>query len=149
MLTLAPSSRARRRTRRSTRRPRGSSLSTTPTQYVFSLTQRVLFLFCAANELFFVCLYLMDFYKQPLGLQVAPFLPQSLLQLASAQKNSLLFRIIYVWIPSLTWPQLLGAFTFPICAGKQIINGVQFWKAAKALCDMDDMERRARSTRRT
>ncbi|WFD27422.1 CDP-diacylglycerol--inositol 3-phosphatidyltransferase [Malassezia nana] len=110
---------------------------------------RVLFLFCAANELFFVCLYLMDFYKQPLGLQVAPFLPQSLLQVAYAQKKSLLFRIIYVWIPSLTWPQLLGAFTFPICAGKQIINGVQFWKAAKALCDMDDMERRARSTRRT
>jgi len=90
----------------------------------------------------------MDFYTRPLGLQVAPFLPNALLHLASAEKSSVLFQLVYVWIPRLTWPQLLGALTFPICAGKQIINGVQFWKAAKALCDMDDMERRARRAHR-
>lgn len=89
----------------------------------------------------------MDFYTRPLGLQIAPFLPDVVLHMVNAQKSSLLFRLVYVWLPNLTWPQLLGALTFPICAGKQIINGVQFWKAAKALCDMDIAERRVRRVR--
>lgn len=32
---------------------------------------------------------------------------------------------------NLNWPQVVAAMTFPICAGKQIINVVQFWKASK------------------
>ncbi len=31
-------------------------------------------MFCAGNELFFVCLYLMDFYKRPLWLDIEPLL---------------------------------------------------------------------------
>lgn len=34
-------------------------------------------------------------------------------------------------LKNLNWPQVVAAMTFPICAGKQIINVVQFWKASK------------------
>lgn len=104
---------------------------------------RVLFIFCAFNELFFVCLYLMDFYKQPLGLNLVPWLPEPLLA-ALAPKGSMLFYTLHTYLPSLTWPQIVGAITFPVCLMKQIINGVQFWKAAKLLVDLDLEERRKR-----
>ncbi|KAI9621928.1 hypothetical protein H4Q26_015364 [Puccinia striiformis f. sp. tritici PST-130] len=32
---------------------------------------------------------------------------------------------------------LIAIFTFPICAGKQIINLVQFWKASKSIVESD------------
>lgn len=35
-----------------------------------------------------------------------------------------------------TWPQVIAALTFPIMAGKQIINVVQFWKASKIVCPL-------------
>lgn len=105
---------------------------------------RTLFVFCACNELFFLCLYLMDFYKQPLGLDLASFLPRALEASILRSKNNWLFYIVYQVVPHLTWPHLLCAITFPVFAGKQIINGVQFWKAAKALVNMDLAERRAR-----
>ncbi|PWN50326.1 CDP-diacylglycerol--inositol 3-phosphatidyltransferase [Violaceomyces palustris] len=96
---------------------------------------RTLFMFCAGNELFFVCLYLMDFYKQPLGIRLEPII-------------LLLPKFLQDWIwllqdaiPSLSWPQILGFITFPICAAKQVINCVQFWKAAKVLAGVDLVER--------
>lgn len=99
--------------------------------------QRTLFFFCAGNELFFVCLYLMDFYKQPLGLD-----PRPLLFLVPASwKGSWLLSFIITEVPRLSWPQILGAVTFPICAAKQVINCVQFWKAAKVLVGKDLEER--------
>ena len=105
---------------------------------------RVLFVLCAANELFFVCLYLMAFYTRPLGLNIAPFLPDAIFNLVTSNKDNLMFHIIHEVTPSLTWPQIVGGLLFPMCAIKQIINCVQFWKAAKMLTDMDHSERRKR-----
>ncbi|WFD06843.1 CDP-diacylglycerol--inositol 3-phosphatidyltransferase [Malassezia vespertilionis] len=105
---------------------------------------RVLFIFCACNEIFFVCLYLMDFYKQPLELQIAPLLPHAMLKAIYADRNGLFYHAIFYYIPSLTWPQILGAVTLPICAMKQAINAVQFWKAAKRLAEIDCEERSQR-----
>lgn len=71
---------------------------------------RVLFVFCFCNELFFVALYLMAFIDTPIYSGVA-----------------------------LTWPQLLALLNFPVMFGKQVINCVQFWKAAKIVswsCDV-------------
>lgn len=89
-----------------------------------------------------MCLYLMAFYTRPLGVDIVPFLPRAVLDLISQDKSSLMFHLVFETIPALTWPQIVGALTFPICAGKQIINVVQFWKAAKTLADSDLAERR-------
>ncbi|WFD42546.1 CDP-diacylglycerol--inositol 3-phosphatidyltransferase [Malassezia psittaci] len=105
---------------------------------------RVLFLFCAFNEIFFVCLYLMDFYKRPLGLDVTKLLPNALLAVLPMHKGTPLYHALHVYIPTLTWPQILGAITFPVCLGKQVINAVQFWKAAKVLVDLDLQDRSKR-----
>lgn len=42
---------------------------------------------------------------------------------------------------NLTWPQLIALLSFPVCAMKQIINCVQFWKASKVLVESDQEER--------
>ncbi|WFD31333.1 CDP-diacylglycerol--inositol 3-phosphatidyltransferase [Malassezia sp. CBS 17886] len=109
---------------------------------------RALFVFCAGNEIFFLCLYLMAFYRQPLLLNVPAYLPDRILLPILAHKDSFLFHMLYEYIPARTWPQVLGAVTFPICAGKQIINCVQFWKAARALTEIDITERDARRGKR-
>lgn len=49
--------------------------------------------------------------------------------------------LAFHYIRELTWPQVMGAVTFPICLVKQVINGVQFWKAAKVLVGIDLAER--------
>lgn len=105
---------------------------------------RVLFVLCAANELFFLCLYLMAFYTRPLGLNIASLFPSALFDWVTADKMSWQFKLVYETIPSLTWPQIVGAISFPMCAVKQVINGVQFWKAAKVLADMDVQDRSRR-----
>ncbi|WAQ86353.1 hypothetical protein PtA15_7A79 [Puccinia triticina] len=81
-----------------------------------------LFLFCAGNELFFVCLYLAHWYDQPL-------LKESAYD-GSASRTARMAE-------SITLPQLIAILTFPICAGKQIINVVQFWKASKSIVESD------------
>lgn len=108
----------------------------------------MLFLFCAGNELFFVCLYLMAFYKQPLDLDLLAIMPKSLVAAIATEKSGWVYYVLHSYVPSLTWPQILGAVTFPVCAGKQIINCVQFWKAAKTLADIDVQERRARRSKK-
>lgn len=109
--------------------------------------QRTLFFYCAGNELFFVCLYLMDFYPTPLGLQPKWFLwplgkgvASSLTEAAKKNPDSVQ-ALTFSLIHRLTWPQVLGAVTFPICFVKQVINAVQFWKAAKVLVGIDLLER--------
>lgn len=42
-----------------------------------------------------------------------------------------------------SWPHVVAILTAPIMVGKQIINVVQFWKAAKALTEADQEERYA------
>jgi len=76
---------------------------------------RTLFFMCAGNELFFVSLYLMKWIETPIGLPG--------------------------FFSNLTYPQLVAASTFPIFLGKNIINMVQLWKAAKILVGVDLAER--------
>lgn len=86
-------------------------------------------MFCFANEAFFVCLYLAAYWVTP----IAPHLPLPDFFLSSdlAKDHPYIFgRIVYA-LRHATWPQVVAALTFPIMAGKQIINVVQFWKASK------------------
>ncbi|KAJ6551384.1 CDP-alcohol phosphatidyltransferase-domain-containing protein [Mycena capillaripes] len=88
------------------------------TSYITKL-QSVLFFVCAANELFFVSLYLMKWTAEPIRLP--EFIP---------------------WSPSLTYAKLLARCTFPVCFIKNGINIVQLWKASKILVGVDIAERR-------
>ncbi|CAH7671810.1 hypothetical protein PPACK8108_LOCUS6630 [Phakopsora pachyrhizi] len=71
-----------------------------------------LFIFCAGNELFFVCLYLAHWYDRPMSLN-----------------------------NKLTWPIIMAILTFPICFAKQLVNVIQFWKASHLLVETDQEER--------
>ncbi|KAM0753771.1 CDP-diacylglycerol-inositol 3-phosphatidyltransferase [Meredithblackwellia eburnea MCA 4105] len=98
-----------------------------------------LFVFCAGNELFFVALYLMHSYKQTLGLErLISTISPSLLSLI--QQTPYHQQIIKA-IANVSWPQVIALITFPICAMKQAINCVQFWKASKLLVEADQIER--------
>ncbi|KAE8540604.1 hypothetical protein D1P53_002967 [Cryptococcus gattii VGV] len=102
---------------------------------------RTLFVFCFANELFFVCLYLNHYWTTPLMTNFP--IPTALLTSdLTAAHPKLVGGVINV-LKNLNWPQVVAAMTFPICAGKQIINVVQFWKASKILVGVDLAERRA------
>jgi CDP-diacylglycerol--inositol 3-phosphatidyltransferase len=106
-----------------------------------AIPQYTLFFFCAGNELFFVCIYLMHFYDHPIGIPVFTILKHLPTGIAEAVPKSVL-----AWLIRLTWPELVGLITFPVCFIKQVINVVQFWKASKQLCDLDLEERwRARN----
>ncbi|EEB05972.1 CDP-diacylglycerol-inositol 3- phosphatidyltransferase Pis1 [Schizosaccharomyces japonicus yFS275] len=87
---------------------------------------KVLFLFCAANEMFFVALYLLSF---------APRTPP---------------RLGYLAVPTfiskrgvlpLSYPTLMAAVCGPICFAKQVINVVQLANAANSLVKLDVAER--------
>ncbi|CAG8435078.1 15446_t:CDS:2 [Funneliformis caledonium] len=71
---------------------------------------RVLFIFCALNELFFVALYLLSFDHED------PW-----------------FNITI---------KLIAFISFPICAGKQIINVIQLTRASQTLASIDLAERK-------
>lgn len=86
-------------------------------------------MFCFANEAFFVCLYLNKFWFKPI--QQSLNIPDSLLESALFVAYPKVFGWVTYLVKNVTWPQLVGIVTFPICAGKQIINVVQFWKASK------------------
>ncbi|KAJ7343545.1 phosphatidylinositol synthase [Mycena albidolilacea] len=84
-----------------------------------------LFVVCAANELFFVSLYLMKWTAKPIALPEA--IP---------------------WSTSLSYAQLFALCTFPICTLKNVINVVQLWKASKILVGVDIAERKKKSLKR-
>ncbi|KAG5440665.1 hypothetical protein PCK2_000253 [Pneumocystis canis] len=48
----------------------------------------------------------------------------------------------YIFNIPLSYPVLIGAVSFPICLGKQIINIVQMINAAKTLVDVDKENRK-------
>ncbi|OCF73568.1 CDP-diacylglycerol-inositol 3-phosphatidyltransferase [Kwoniella mangroviensis CBS 8886] len=102
---------------------------------------RTLFFFCFANEVFFVCLYLNAFWLTPItsSFPIPTFLINT--EYALIQQNPKVSGYIVYHLKNLTWPQVVGLLTFPICAGKQIINVVQFWKASKILVGVDLAER--------
>ncbi|KAF8201455.1 phosphatidylinositol synthase [Pholiota molesta] len=77
-----------------------------------------LFFVCAANELFFVALYLMKWNDTPIGLPLP-------------------------YLRSLSYPQFMAILSFPIFFLKNVINVVQLWKASKILVGVDLAERAA------
>lgn len=91
--------------------------------------QRTLFIFCFANEAFFVCLYLAAYWTTP----IAPhfLLPETFLHSDLARDHPKVFGYVIYYLTHATWPQVVAALTFPIMFGKQVINVVQFWKASK------------------
>ncbi|WWD16357.1 hypothetical protein CI109_100783 [Kwoniella shandongensis] len=100
---------------------------------------RTLFIFCFANELFFVTLYLNHFWDTPIT--TTSYLPSLLIDLAIQYPKSV--GLFVHLLRNLTWPQVVGAICLPICAAKQVINVVQFWKASKILVGVDLAERQA------
>lgn len=114
--------------------------------------QKVLFTFCALNELFFIALYLLSF-SSPL---LSPSLKQpapSVLQPGNpaAPRPSVLFT--NPWSAGAmemarankldsTVPWILAGFSFPVMFGKQVINVVQLVKASRWLAEGDVAERK-------
>lgn len=110
---------------------------------------RTLFLFCAGNELFFVCLYLNAFYTTPLLTPNIPGVSAILQHLSHPDKlrfawsHPKITEFIVSFLRSVTWPQIIAVITAPVCFAKQVINVVQFWKASKILVGVDLAERKA------
>ena len=119
--------------------------------------QTVLFVFCGANELFFIALYLLSFSS--------PILSPSLLKPVAAdpsihpgaQVNSSILRQIFTNPYSAaalemarankmdsTFPWILAGISLPIMAAKQFINVVQLVKASRWLAEGDVAMRRAK-----
>ncbi|KAF3766074.1 hypothetical protein M406DRAFT_339366 [Cryphonectria parasitica EP155] len=114
-----------------------------------------LFICCAANELFFIALYLLSFSS--------PTLSPTLLQnpivdniQAGAQVNRTLLRQLFTSPYSAAalelarankmdsfWPWVLAGVSFPIMFFKQFVNVVQIQKASKWLAEGDLAMRRA------
>lgn len=111
--------------------------------------QIFLFICCAANELFFIALYLLSFSS--------PTLSPALLQTpivdniqAGAQVNRTLLRQLFTSPYSAAalelarankmdsfWPWVLAGVSFPIMFFKQFVNIVQIVKASKWLAEGD------------
>ncbi|KAJ9661525.1 phosphatidylinositol synthase 1 (CDP-alcohol phosphatidyltransferase1) [Neophaeococcomyces mojaviensis] len=131
--------------------------------HLYYTNRTVLFLFCALNELFFIALYLLSFSSPLLSPSLLvssdPSNPASTLNIQShAQpasparpKPSLLFT--NPWSAGAlemarankmdsTVPWILAAISFPVMAGKQIINVIQLVKASKWLGEGDVAARR-------
>jgi CDP-diacylglycerol--inositol 3-phosphatidyltransferase len=124
----------------------------------FSLTpfQTVLFLFCAFNELFFIALYLLSFSSPTLSPSL--LLPLSDSPGQSAQPGSPAHPSAFSLFPNpysagalelarankmdSFVPWVLAGISFPVMAGKQIINVIQLVKACKWLAEGDIAERR-------
>ncbi|GAA5867562.1 hypothetical protein JCM8547_001220 [Rhodosporidiobolus lusitaniae] len=100
--------------------------------YSYYNNSTTLFIFCAFNELFFVSLYILHSYQKPL---LSPS------QLASLPAPLLSFLTSFPLLLKTSWPHVVAAVTGPVMAGKQVINVVQFWKAAKLLNEQDLEER--------
>jgi hypothetical protein len=105
--------------------------ASTETEHILH-SQTTLFIFCALNELFFVALYVLKTYSSPL-------LSPSQLAALPAPVFKLLSSVPFLLDAS--WAHVIAAISAPVMAGKQAINVVQFWKAAKLLNEQDLEER--------
>ncbi|KAF2011154.1 CDP-diacylglycerol-inositol 3-phosphatidyltransferas-like protein PIS [Aaosphaeria arxii CBS 175.79] len=118
---------------------------------------KVLFTFCALNELFFIALYLLSFSSPLLSPTLlkdpssnSPSSPSNL-GTPAAPKPSLLFASPYsagalemarANKMDSTVPWILAVISFPVMAGKQIINVIQLVKASRWLAEGDRLERK-------
>ncbi|RDL41238.1 Uncharacterized protein BP5553_01217 [Venustampulla echinocandica] len=124
---------------------------------LYYTNKTVLFIFCCMNEVFFIALYLLSFSSPLLspsllevnragdaGSTLQPGTPSApsafifsnphsaaALELARANKMDSF------------WPWVIAGISFPIMAGKQIINVVQLVKASRWLAEGDNEMRRA------
>ncbi|ROT42493.1 CDP-alcohol phosphatidyltransferase [Sodiomyces alkalinus F11] len=124
---------------------------------LYYTNKTVLFVFCALNELFFIALYLLSF-SSPL---LSPSLLSSVGEASAAQiqaggqVNSSLLGQIFVNPYSAAalefarankmdsfWPWVLAGVSFPVMAGKQLINAVQLVNASKWLAEGDLQSRK-------
>ncbi|KAK5949639.1 phosphatidylinositol synthase 1 (CDP-alcohol phosphatidyltransferase1) [Knufia fluminis] len=125
--------------------------------HLYYTNRTVLFLFCALNELFFIALYLLSFSSPLLSPSLlVPADPSSSPALNAASpaqpgspahpKPSMLFT--NPWSAGAlemarankmdsTVPWILTGISFPVMAGKQIINVIQLVKASKWLGEGD------------
>jgi len=137
----------------------GAAILGSEHQMLITLSQVVLFVFCAMNEIFFIALYLLSF-SSPL---LSPKLLQSVADdkvaeiNAGAQVNTSLLSQIFPDPYSAAAlelarvnkmdsfvPWVLAGISFPIMAAKQFINVVQLVKASKWLAEVDIKARKAK-----
>ncbi|KAL8950300.1 MAG: hypothetical protein Q9222_003666 [Ikaeria aurantiellina] len=123
--------------------------------HLYYNNRTVLFGFCALNELFFIALYLLSFSSPILSPSLLPtdHSPGAISQLASpSHPASTLFAAPgSAWAMELArankmdsfWPWVIAGVSFPIMAGKQILNVVQLVKASKWLAEGDIEARQA------
>ncbi|TEY71219.1 hypothetical protein BOTCAL_0098g00080 [Botryotinia calthae] len=125
---------------------------------LYYTNKTVLFLFCALNEVFFIALYLLSFSSpllSPSLLQVtnngeapstlipgSPSNPSAASLFANPYSAGALELARANKMDS-TWPWIIAGISFPIMAGKQIINVVQLVKASRWLAEGDIQMRRA------
>jgi len=119
------------------------------------ISQNVLFVFCAFNELFFIALYLLSFSSPILSPSLLPTndSPGASTQPGSpTHPASTLFAAPgSAWAMELArankmdsfWPWVIAGVSFPVMAAKQFLNVVQLVKASKWLAEGDIKQRRA------
>lgn len=133
---------------------------------LYYTNKTVLFIFCALNELFFIALYLLSFSSPILQPSLLKPIDSAVAAGAAgaassglhvgAQINSSILRQIFANPHSAAalemarankmdsfWPWVLAGVSFPIMAGKQILNVIQLVKACKWLAEGDVQARRA------
>ncbi|KAL8934537.1 MAG: hypothetical protein Q9211_005181 [Gyalolechia sp. 1 TL-2023] len=123
--------------------------------HLYYNNRAVLFVVCALTELFFIALYLLSFSS--------PILSPSLLPMddkagatsqpgSPSHPSSAIFATPgSAWAMELArankmdsfWPWVIAGVSFPVMAGKQVLNVVQLVKASKWLAEGDIEARRA------
>ncbi|KAI4213883.1 MAG: hypothetical protein LQ351_003578 [Letrouitia transgressa] len=124
--------------------------------HLYYNNRTILFIFCALNELFFIALYLLSFSSPILSPSLLP--PDPTNPGASAQPGSPSHPSGHIfatpgsaWAMELArankmdsfWPWVIAGVSFPVMAGKQVLNVVQLVKASKWLAEGDRESRRA------
>ncbi|KAL8752497.1 MAG: hypothetical protein Q9184_005714 [Pyrenodesmia sp. 2 TL-2023] len=123
--------------------------------HLYYNNRTVLFIFCGLNELFFIALYLLSFSSPILTPSLLPTEKKAGTTLQPGNPShppSMLFATPgSAWAMELArankmdsfWPWVLAGVSFPVMAGKQILNVIQLVKASKWLAEGDIRERRA------
>ncbi|KAL8719601.1 MAG: hypothetical protein Q9225_003402 [Loekoesia sp. 1 TL-2023] len=122
--------------------------------HLYYNNRTVLFVVCALNELFFIALYLLSFSSPILSPSLLPTedRPGATSQPGSpSHPSSLIFATPgSAWAMELArankmdsfWPWVIAGSSFPVMAGKQILNVIQLIKASKWLAEGDIQARR-------
>jgi len=128
------------------------------TKLTTPLSQTVLFLFCALNEVFFIALYLLSFSSPLLspsllqtttdgssGSSLQPGNPShvSLASLFANPYSAGALELARANKMDSFWPWVIASISLPVMVGKQWINIVQLVKASRWLAEGDIEMRRA------